>query len=364
MPSPLKNFGLGALGLPRRKERYVAFDIGSSSVKMVEAGVDRSGWRLFNVGVVALPTGAVQNNMVVETRVVADALRKLISDKGVKANKVISAVPGRAVIMKKFELAAQKQEEMEANIEFEANKVIPENLENVNLDYQILNTLDGGSKVEVLLVAVRKEIVNSYIEVIEQAGLTPAIIDVDYFAMESMYETNYEPQSAGEVIGLIHIGSRYTSINVLSNGLSTFTGDLPLAGEEFTEALHRTLQIPNEAAEILKVTGVLDGKPYPDLDALLRPTAEMLAEDIKRTLSLYGAVASEDGIRTIYLSGGSAKVRGLPAVLEEKLGVPVQQVEPFRGFQLEKNIDPAYLTESASQLGIGVGLAIRRPGDK
>jgi type IV pilus assembly protein PilM len=189
-------------------------------------------------------------------------------------------------------------------------------------------------------------------------------MDVDYFAMESMYELNYESQSAGEIIGLIHIGSRYISINVLSNGLSTFTGDLPVGGEEFTEALRRTMQISNETAEILKVTGVLDGKPHPDLEGLLRPTAETLAEDIRRTLSLYGAIASEDGIRTIYLSGGSAKVRGLTTVLEEKLGVPVQLVDPFRGFQLEKNIDPAYLTESASQLGIGVGLAIRRPGDK
>jgi type IV pilus assembly protein PilM len=200
--------------------------------------------------------------------------------------------------------------------------------------------------------------------VIEEAGLTPAVMDVDYFALESMYETNYEPQSAGEVIGLIHIGSRYTSINVLSNGISTFTGDLPVGGEEFSENLRRTLHISNEAAENLKITGLLEGKPHPDLESLLRPAAETLAEDIRRNLSLYGAVASEEGIRTIYLTGGSAKVRGLTSVMEEKLGVPVQLADPFRGFQLEKNIDRAYLTESASQLGVGVGLAIRRPGDK
>jgi type IV pilus assembly protein PilM len=319
---------------------------------------------LLNVGVQPLPSGAVQNNMIVETQIVSDAVRKLVDEHRVKATKVISAVPGRSVIMKKFELPAQKDEELEANIEFEANKVIPENLENVNLDYQILNSLQGGSKVEVLLVAVRKEIVNSYTEVIEDAGLAPAVMDVDYFAMESMYETNYEPQTAGEVIGLIHIGSRYTSINVLSSGISTFTGDLPVGGEEFTEALRRSLQISNDAAESLKITGLLDGKPYADLDALLKPTAETLAEDIRRNLSLYGAVGSEDPIRTIYLSGGSAKIRILPSVMEEKLGVPVQLADPFRGFQLEKNIDRAYLTESASQLGVGVGLAIRRPGDK
>lgn len=364
MAAILKNLSLSALGFPGRKESFVAFDIGSSSVKMVEATLDRNSWRLLNFGVSGIPAGAVQNNMIVETKLVAEVLKKLVSDHGVKATKVISAVPGRSVIMKKFELPAQKEDELEANIEFEANKVIPENLENVNLDYQILNSLEGGSKVEVLLVAVRKEIVNSYTDVIEDAGLTPAVMDVDYFAMESMYESNYEPQSAGEVIGLIHIGSRYTSINVLSNGISTFTGDLPVGGEEFTEALRRALQISGEAAETLKVTGLLDGKPFPELDDLLKPTAETLAEDIRRNLSLYGAVASEEGIRNIYLSGGSAKVRGLTAAMEEKLGVPVQLADPLRGFQVEKHIDRDSLAETAPQLGVGIGLAIRRPGDK
>src|SRR5262245_66657952 len=96
---------------------------------------------------------------------------------------------------------------------------------------------------EVLLVAVKKEIVNSFADVIEAAGLTPAIIDVDYFAMESMYETNYEPQAAGDAIGLIHIGAHYTSINVLSNGISTLTEDLPVGGQELTDSLGTSEQM-------------------------------------------------------------------------------------------------------------------------
>ncbi|MGH7454130.1 MAG: type IV pilus biogenesis protein PilM, partial [bacterium] len=214
-----KKINLGLLGSLGQKDRFVAFDIGSSSIKMVEAAVDKSGYRLLNVGVLPLPPSAVQNNMVTDNRPVVEAIRRLTQQNGVKSSKVISAVPGRAVMMKKFQLPMQEQEELEANIEFEANKVIPENLENVNLDYQILNYLEGGSKIEVLLVAARKEIVNSYTAVFEEAGLTPAVMDVDYFALESMYETNYEPQVGGEVIGLIHIGARYTSMNVLSNGI-------------------------------------------------------------------------------------------------------------------------------------------------
>jgi type IV pilus assembly protein PilM len=302
--------------------------------------------------------------MIVDSGAVALALRELIQENGVTATKVIAAVPGRSVIMKKLELPAQKEEELEANVEFEANKIIPENLENVNLDYQVVNYLEGGSKIEVLLVAVRKEIVESYTEVIAQAGLEPAVMDVDYFAMESMYESNYEPQAPGEVIGLIHIGARYTSINVLSSGVSTFTGDLPVGGEEFTDSLRRSLQLPSEAAETLKITGKLNGEEYVEVEELLRPTSESLAEDIRRTLSLYGAIAAEDGIRTIYLSGGGARLRGLGSVLEEKLGVPVKLADPFRGFKFDKKVNVEYLQESASQFGVGVGLAIRRPGDK
>ena len=355
---------LGFLSSIGQKDGYVAFDIGSSSVKMVEAAVDKTGCHLLNAGVMPLPPGAVQNNMVAEGHLVAEAIRKLIQAHGVKSSKVISAVPGRAVIIKKIQMPRQDEDELEANVEFEANKLIPENLENVNLDYQVLGYLEGGNKMEVLLVAVKKEIVNSFADVIEAAGLTPAIIDVDYFAMESMYETNYEPQTAGEVIGLIHIGAHYTSINVISNGMSTFTGDLPVGGQEFTDSLRRAMQISDAEAETLKIAGLVSRDKATDLEGLLRPAAQSLAEDIQRTLSLYGAIASEDGIRNIYLTGGGAKVVGLTAAMKEQLGVPVQLAEPFRNFRLSKNLNKAALAEEAPLLGLAIGLAIRRPGDK
>jgi type IV pilus assembly protein PilM len=355
---------LGFLSSIGQKDGYVAFDIGSSSIKMVEAGVDKAGCHLLKAGILPLPPGAVQNNMVVEGRLVAEAIRKLIQEHGVSSSKVISAVPGRAVIIKKIQMPRQDEDELEANVEFEANKLVPENLENVNLDYQVLGYLEGGNKMEVLLVAVKKEIVNSFADVIEAAGLTPAIIDVDYFAMESMYETNYEPHTAGEAIALIHIGARYTSINVLSNGISTFTGDLPVGGQEFTDSLRRAMQISDEEAETLKIAGQLNGNKGTDLEAQLRPAAQSLAEEIQRTLSLYGALASEEGIRNIYLTGGGAKVVGLTSVMKERLGVPVQLAEPFRNFQVSKHLDRADLADVAPLLGVAAGLAIRRPGDK
>jgi type IV pilus assembly protein PilM len=349
-----------------QNDGFVALDIGSSSIKMVETAVEKSGYRVLNLGALPLPPKAIQNNMVVDQPSVVEAIKRMIRENRIKSAQVISAVPGRAVIMKKVQMPRQEDSELEANIEFEANNVIPENLENVNLDYQVINFADDGSKMDVLLVAVKKEIVNSYTDVITQAGLTPVVMDVDYFAMENMYEASYATEADGGVVGLIHVGARYTSITLLQNGLSTFTGDLPIGGEEFTESLRREFGISNEAAETFKLTGMLEGKKGLDFEAALRPVAENFAEEIHRSVSLYGAVPSDEGegLKTIYLSGGSAMLPGLRTLMEEKMAVPVGLAEPFRGFTVGKNIDRGYLMEAAPIFALAAGLSIRRPGDK
>lgn len=345
---------------------FVALDIGSSSIKMVEATVDKSGYRILSLGILPVPINAIQNNMVVDSKPVVETIRKLIDASGVKSKQVISAVPGRAVIMKKVQMPKQEAGELETNIEFEAQNVIPENLENVNLDHQVLSQSDDGNRMDVLLVAVKKEIVNSYAETIEAAGLTPVVMDVDYFALENMYEANYATDAEKGVVGLIHIGAQYTSITLLHNGISTFTGDLSMGGGSFTDRLAQQLHVGVEAAEAFKMTGLLEGKKGLDLAAALGPMSEELAEEIRRTVSLYGAVPAEDGegLKTIYLSGGGAKLTGLRVLLEERMSVPVKLSEPFRGFTVNKNIDRDYLVESAPYFAVGVGLSIRRPADK
>src|ERR1051326_225624 len=133
----LKNFSSGRLNIFAANDGYVALDIGSSSVKMIEAAVDRNGYRIVSLGILPLPDYAIQNNMVVDSKPVVESIRKLISENHVKSTQVISAVPGRAVIIKKVQMPKQEPAELEANIEFEAQSVIPENLENVNLDHQV-----------------------------------------------------------------------------------------------------------------------------------------------------------------------------------------------------------------------------------
>ena len=366
MLSFLKNFHLGSLNPLTTNDGYVALDIGSSSIKLVEAAVDKNGYRVLNLGILPLPENAIQNNMVVDAKPVVDVIRRLVQENGVKAKQVISAVPGRAVIMKKVQMPRQEPAELEANIEFEAQNIIPDSLQNVNLDYQVVHEADDGNRMDVLLVAVKKEIINSYTDAIEEAGLMPAVMDVDYFALENMYEANYGADAENGVVALIHIGAQYTSITLLHAGHSIFTGDLSLGGAYFTDNLARQLGVAAESAEAFKTTGVLEGKRESDFEATLRSTSEELADEVRRTVSLYGAVPSDDGdgLRTIFLSGGGAKLAGLRAMLEERMGVSTRLSEPFRAFNVHRNIDRDYLLDAAPYFAVGAGLSIRRPGDR
>ncbi len=211
---------------------------------MVEAAVDKSGYRVLNLGILPLPENVIQNNMVVDSTPVVDVIRRLIQENGVKSKQVISAVPGRAVIMKKVQMPKQEPAELEANIEFEAQNIIPDSLQNVNLDYQVVHESDDGNKMDVLLVAVKKEIINSYTGTSSKRPASiPTVMDVDYFALENMYEANYGGEVTTGVVALIHIGAQYTSITLLHDGLSIFTGDLSLGGAYFTESLARQLGV-------------------------------------------------------------------------------------------------------------------------
>ena len=366
MASFLNKINFGFLSSLSGNSGYVALDIGSTSIKMVEAAVDKSGYRILSLGLLPLQANAIQNNMVVESKPVADTIRKLLQDNAVKAKQVISAVPGRAVIMKKIQMPKQEKSELDNNIEFEAQNVIPESIDNVNLDYQVLSESEDGNKMNVLLVAVKKEIVNSYADAISAAGLIPAIMDVDYFALENMYEANYGGEGVNGVIGLIHIGAQNTCISLLQNGISTFTGDLSIGGVYFSDALASQTGLSAAAAENFKLTGVAEDKKGLDLASLMQATAEELAEEIRRTVSLYGVVPSDevDGLKMIYLSGGGAKLIGLRTLLEDRIGVPVRLSEPFKSFSINKNIDREYLLEAAPSFAVAAGLTIRRPGDR
>jgi type IV pilus assembly protein PilM len=358
--SSLLNFRLADLF--RGESRFLCLDIGSSAVKLLEVDSAAESPRIRAFGSLALPPTAVQNNTIQEPEQVASAIRSLCDAVGCKAKEVVSAVPGPAVIIKKIQLPNQPPADLENSVLFEAGNFIPESLENVNLDYQVLDYLEKENQVEVLLVAVKKEIINSYTTTIRLAGLEPVVIDVDYFALENMFELNYSPP-ANEVVALVNVGARYTCINILRGTRSTFTGDVPVGGKEFNDALTRNLGVSMAEAENIKL-GASPEHPAEHVEAVLQPVREFLAEEIHRALSFFWTAATDESISAVYLSGGAAQVPGFVSLLNERLEIPVTMARPFEKVELARGINRAALEREAPSFAIALGLGTRRPSDK
>ena len=280
-----------------------------------------------------------------------------------RARKVITAVPGPAVIIKRVTLPAQTARDLENTILFEAGNFIPEDLENVNLDYQITDYLDDGKRMEVLLVAAKKDIVASYSETVRAAGLIPVIIDVDYFALENMFEANYEPHPE-HAIALVNIGARYSSINILKAGRSTFTGDVPVGGRDINEALMRDLGVDAEEAETLKAGGTTESVPADQVAAVSESAAGALIEEIHHALSFFWTAATDETIDAVYLSGGVARMPGLAQQLSERVQAPVEIANPFARLSIDSKIDSPALRQQGPEFAVATGLATRRPEDK
>ncbi len=342
---------------------YLSLDIGSSSIKMVEVHGQGSNLKVTNAGIIPLQSDAVQSHRVQDIGQVSQAIRTLVEENRVRTKEVVAAVPGPAVIIKPVSFPAQEPASLEETILFEAGNFIPESLDNVNLDYQVLGRDPATDNIDVLLVAVRKDIINSYLTAISEAGLIPTIVDVDYFAIENMFETNYSPDP-GEVVALVNIGARYSSLTIMKGGRSSFTGDVPVGGEQFTDLLAQEFGISRDQAEEAKISGSLEGYDKEDIDRVLSVTSEQLLDEIQRSLSFFWTGSTEEQIGSVYLSGGTAQLAGLASAVGTRLRVPVEVANPFRSFNIGRQVDTDFLARHAPSLAVSVGLATRRHGDK
>jgi type IV pilus assembly protein PilM len=219
---------------------------------------------------------------------------------------------------------------------------------------------------DVLLVAAKMDMVNDYTSVIVEAGLQPVVVDVDAFAVQNMFEANYEvPRS--ETVVLINVGSSVTNINVIANGISTFTRDISIGGGQFTDAIQKALNVSYDEAEALKLGGNQDTDAVvpQEVERVLQAESEAIANEIQRSLDFYAATSADAHITRIFMSGGSAKIPALIKTIERRTSVPVELVNPFRNIDISgKGLDAEYLKNIAPMAAVVVGLALRAPADK
>ena len=348
----------------RKESGFLVLDIGSSSVKLAEVHHTGDTPTLAALAMRPIPSTCIQSNVIQEPGPVIEAIRALVTQTGSQAKRVITAIPGPAVIVKKVILpATELGPAVEAAVLAEASHLIPESLDNVNLDYQVTDWIEAGNKMEVLVVAVKKDILTSYVETIRGAGLDPVVVDVDYFALENMYELSYDAPE-GKPVALVNIGARYSSINILKDGRSTFTGDVPVGGAEFNDALTRQLGLSPEDAESIKRGAKPKGVDPTAVEPVIGSVTEFIVEEIQRALSFFWTAATDEPLGGVVLSGGTAHAAGIAAQMKQRLDCPVETADPFRRITIGSRVDRSLIESAGPSLAVTVGLATRRPGDK
>jgi type IV pilus assembly protein PilM len=250
----------------------------------------------------------------------------------------------------------------------EAGKYLPfDNMEDVNYDFQILGDNSyNPNQMDVIIVAAKKDMVNSYLEAVTAAGLNVMIMDVAPFVLESVYEANYEFDNS-EIVVIINIGASTTGINVLKGGMSIFTRDFALAGNSITESLQEKYKVTFEEAEKIKIDGIPDGSDGDNLDLKnsILDFAQPICSEIERSIDYFRSTFGGEFIKHVLLAGGSAGIYNLTKNLSEKLNVKTEIINPFFKIGYNKRkIDVNKLESIKPVAATAIGLGLRKMGDK
>jgi type IV pilus assembly protein PilM len=324
------------MGLFGRKAVTIGLDIGSGLIKLVAISHASGGPILTKVALTPIGNDAIVEGEIMDPGIVAEAIKGLMASAGVKSKNVVTAVGGRDVIVKKITMDRMKEAEAREVIRWEAEQHVPFDMDNVELDFQILDPDGEGLQMTVLLVAAKRELVDHKLALLADVGLTPSIIDVDAFALHNAFEINY-PEAMNGVVALVNIGHETTNIYILDDGIPVLTRDIPVGTRRFREDLQRERGVSAEDAERMLQGGGSGAGAF-----------------------LQTSSRSAGGISRIFITGGGARIPRLSRALGDRLQIPVQLANPIEKLQVAEGVfDAMQVDEVAPLLMLPIGLALR-----
>ena len=353
---------LGSL-FSRQPAAMLGLDVSSSSVKLVELGQDRTGRLILeNCAIVPLERGWITDGNIEKFDEVADALRRLVKKSGTKTKNVAMALPPSAVITKKIVLpGGLSDQELELQVETEANQYIPFPLDEVSLDFCIVGpTANGSGDVEVLIAASRREKVQDIQGLAEAAGLKPVIVDVESYASRlatSRLIANMPNQGIGSIVALFEVGAMTTSMQVIRNDDVLYDRDQAFGGAQLTQMIIRQYGFSQEEAESKKRTGEL---PDDYKAVILQPFIDSLVQEVARALQFFFTSTTHNKVDMVMLAGGSASLPGLTAAVTQQTGFACAVVNPFEGMEISDTIRLTKMEREAPSYLTSCGLALRR----
>jgi type IV pilus assembly protein PilM len=342
----------------------VGLDIGSSSIKLVQIKEVRKRYALENFAVLDLPPNTIVEGAIHQPKDLTEMISEL--KKRMKVKEVALSIGGHSLITKKISLPARTEAELAESIKWEAEQYIPFNLSDVYLDFNTIQLRAELGQMDVLLVAAKKDVVNQYVDIVKSAGLKPVIVDADCFAVQNCLEYNYglDPNLH---TAIIHIGAENLNINVIAYGLTTFTRDLQLGGNLYTQALQKQLTISYEEAEAYKQGGANHEHAVmlQDVQRILDQTSDQIASEIVRSIDFYLATSGESRLDRIFLSGGVAKMSSLRDQIFRKTGVEIVMLNPFEKIIVDPKVfNTDYIMDKATIATVAMGLSFRGRGDR
>lgn len=344
----------------RSSKSTVGLDLGASSVKLVKLDHGKNGYSVSAIGVRELPPEAIVADEIRDREAVIFNVQSLIEQTDPKIRDVVVSVSGHGVITDKFTLDKKTGPEAEQAILFETEQRAPFDVDDVSLDYHIIRTDDDLNKMDVLLVAARREYLRMYLELIEDCGLRPIVVDDDAFAILNAYESNYEVDPS-RITALVNIGHDVTNITYMQDGLFTATRDVSAGTREIYNSIQREFRLnPELTAKAIK--GEMNDSIDQDmLKATIISATEELVSGIELAFAYFKSQNKIENIDWIVLSGGGALLPYMPEYLQTKLNVPLEIANPLRNIDYDPELFQYLQPEKiAPLLTVAIGLAMRK----
>jgi type IV pilus assembly protein PilM len=341
----------------------IGADISSSSVKMVELTAAGKGmYRVERYAIEPLPKDSVVEGNINNLDAVSDAVKRCHKRLGSNIKNLALALPNAAVISKKILVpAGQTEDDLELQVETEANQYIPFAIEEVNLDFQVLGPApNSADDIEVLIAASRKEKIIDRVAVAESAGLKAAVMDVDVLAAQTAFElieSQFPEGGKDQNIAMVDVGASVMAVNVLRNDQSIYMREQPFGGNQLTQEIQNKFGLSPEEAEAAKRAGGLPDNYEADV---LQPYMDMLGLEVARALQFFFTSTQHNQIHHIVLSGGSAAIPGVDEAVSKRVQVNTIIANPFVNMQVSGKIKAKSLTQDAPSLMVACGLAMRR----
>ena len=345
------------LSFGQKKQPLIGIDISSTSVKVLELSRSGNGYRVESYSVEPLPTNAVVEKNISDVDAVGNTLRKALKRANTKAKLAAVAVPASAAISKLITMPANlSDDELESQIQLEADQYIPYSLDEVNLDFEVLGQSEGNPETrDVLLAASRTENVEIRTNAVELSGLTAKIVDIESYAMEGACRLlgDVDPEA---IVAVIDVGATMTSINVMHLNNLIYTREQAFGGRQLTEEIMRRFGLSYDEAGLAKTEGGLPDNYVPEV---LEPFKETMAQQVHRLLQFFYAASQYNEVSSIILAGGCASIPGVDELIESQTGITTTIANPFTGMSFSSRVSQQRLGNDAPAMMIACGLALR-----